>query len=332
LKNFPSGHVMNKTPEMFLSCDWGTSALRLRLVAAATETTIAGVSSGEGIAKVFAQWQQRQNEDRVSFYCAFLQQHIASLAGKTRISLQGLPVVVSGMASSAIGLVELPYKDAPFLLNGNDLMINRLQATSFFPHDVYLVSGVKTESDAMRGEETQLIGSLHSGDLTAEEQMVLLPGTHSKHVLVQGNKAVSFKTYMTGEFFDLLSQKSILSVSVEKEREGNDRKGFEEGITDSGKAGLLNTCFRVRTNQLFGRLNKEQNFRYLSGLLIGSELRELSSKSQLPVTVVGSERLLLSYAEALRLLFPGKEVRTIHESEATVKGHCQIFNRMKAPC
>ncbi len=65
----------------------------------------------------------------------------------------------------------------------------------------------------MRGEETQLIGCLKSGK---QDGFFIFPGTHSKHVEVEDGMVKDFKTYMTGEFFELLSQKSILLNSVEE--------------------------------------------------------------------------------------------------------------------
>lgn len=323
---------MNNTAEMFLSCDWGTSSFRLRLVSAATQEVIAEETSDAGIATVFSLWQQQSKADRVSFYLRFLQQTIVSLEQKLNHSLQQVPLIISGMASSTIGMMEIAYKESPFLLDGSDLKIEMLNATPSFPHDIYLISGVKTNDDVMRGEETQLIGSLQNKDLQVTEQIVILPGTHSKHVFVKGNQAVSFQTYMTGEFFDLLSQKSVLSFSVEKGSGFNDeenQKSFGEGVTDSKKHNLLHGSFLVRTAQLFGKFSKQQNFYYLSGLLIGTELREVTDKAGIPITLVGNGSLLSLYREAFRCLLPGKIINVVDGTDAVVRGHSQIFRRLK---
>lgn len=322
---------MTKPQELLLSCDWGTSSFRLRLVRIATETVVAEESNSVGIATLYGQWQKQPQQERLSFYLAFLQQQITLLEQKIRISLRHFPLILSGMASSTIGLVELRYKELPFSLEGTNLTVKKLNASPDFPHAVYLISGVKTDSDVMRGEETQLIGGVAEG-LESTEQLVVLPGTHSKHVLLKDNEVVSFHTYMTGEFFELLSQKSVLSVSLEKGGElqqGKNRQGFEKGITDSGQFSILHACFRVRTNQILGKLSKRQNFYYLSGLLIGAELRDLMQKAHFPITIIGNGLLVPMYTEAFRLLLPGKAIRTVNATEATIKGHLKIYTHLQ---
>src|SRR5258708_30558283 len=123
------------------------------------------------------------------------------------------------MASSNIGMNELRYKEIPFNVNEPGLVIKKMEAADEFKHSIVLISGVKTIDDAMRGEEKQLAGCV---DENAEgEQLFIFPGTHSKHVRVKDQFITGIKTYMTGEFFELLSKKSILSSSVER------GKGFD---------------------------------------------------------------------------------------------------------
>jgi 2-dehydro-3-deoxygalactonokinase len=45
---------------------------------------------------------------------------------KTGIDLIGVPVILSGMASSTIGMVDMPYKQIPIKLDGSDLEIKVL--------------------------------------------------------------------------------------------------------------------------------------------------------------------------------------------------------------
>ena len=322
---------MNQVSGSFLSCDWGTSFFRLRLVKTDMLLSVAEESSGLGIANVFKQWQQSAEENRLSFYLAVIQKHIVRLEQKLKTSLQHLPLIVSGMASSAIGMTEVAYKELPFWVDGSDAAVQKVEASGDFPHDVYLISGAKTESEVMRGEERQLIGCTSAAE--PEKQIVILPGTHSKHIAVKENKAVFFQTYMTGEFFELLSQKSILSVSVEEGRglqDERNRQGFEEGISDGRRFGLLHGCFRVRTNYLFQKMDRRQNYHYLSGLLIGAEVQALVHKAHLPVTLVSNEILMPYYVEALRLLLPDKGIKTEKADEAIVKGQFRIYSRLTA--
>src|SRR5690606_28749987 len=98
--------------------------------------------------------------------------------------------------------------------------------------------------------ETQLIGCFSSADQhRPEEQLFIFPGTHSKHVIVRKNKITGFKTYLTGELFNLLSEKSILSASVEKDEGLPNKiklKSFEKGVTESLTQNVLHHVFLVR--------------------------------------------------------------------------------------
>ena len=208
--------------EKFLSCDWGTSSFRLMLIEIAGARVIAEENSDHGIAKVFELWKQSgEPEDvRFFFYLNIIGQHIDALQKKLNSSLDGLPLVISGMACSTLGMIDLPYKELPFSTDGSDLITKLVEAGDNFKHDIIFISGAKTDSDAMRGEETQLVGCFPD----EQEQVFIFPGTHSKHVTVKNGKTVDIKTYMTGEFFELLSVKSILSASVEKTTDLNNEK------------------------------------------------------------------------------------------------------------
>ena len=87
--------------------------------------------------------------------------------------------------------------------------------TADFKRVTLLISGVKSDDDAMCGEETQLVGCRCEN--MAEKQLFLYPGMHAKHVLVRYGRAVSLKTYMTSESFALVPTKGILADPVTDE-------------------------------------------------------------------------------------------------------------------
>src|SRR5262245_12577368 len=101
------------------------------------------------------------------------------------------------MASSSIGMIEVPYKETQFKADGSDLKVKKIDRSKDFEHDTFIISGARTNNDVMRGEETQLAGCKDTGD---KKSLYIFPGTHSKHILVKKGIAVSFKTFMTGEF------------------------------------------------------------------------------------------------------------------------------------
>ena len=314
----------------FLSCDWGTSAFRLRLVEREPLKILAETSSREGNAATAERWRQAGQPpgQRAAFYRAILHQHLQELETTAKTSLAGVPVVVSGMASSTIGMRELPYKALPFATDGTDLLAETLPPTPDFAHPLLLVSGVRSADDVMRGEETQLVGCRFEN--TAEQQLFLHPGTHAKHVLVQHGQAIGLKTYLTGELFALLTTHSILAASVEaggQLHEGNHLYWFEHGVRTSRGTSLLHNAFGVRTNDLFKKAGKRENYFYLSGLLIGSECQELCAGHPTRIVLAGEPHLVTSYAAALRVLDMTDRcpVQTKTAAEVTLQGQLALL-------
>ena len=70
--------------EKFFSCDWGTTAFRLRLVEVAGLKIIAEESNQQGIAETYQRWKQsgRNEELRLTFYLNIIQQHIKLIEQK----------------------------------------------------------------------------------------------------------------------------------------------------------------------------------------------------------------------------------------------------------
>jgi len=67
-----------------------------------------------------------------------------------------------------------------------------------------IVPGYRSDAvaaDVMRGEETQLRGAVGLGVCNG---WVVLPGTHSKWVLLREGRVEQLPTYLTGELFALL--------------------------------------------------------------------------------------------------------------------------------
>jgi 2-dehydro-3-deoxygalactonokinase len=223
-------------------------------------------------------------------------------------------------------MIELPYKEIPFSIKEPDLNVKKIEPTDKFKHSTLIISGVKTIDDVMRGEETQLIGCLNEPD--KEKHLFIFPGTHSKHVIIKDQSIADIKTYMTGEFFELLSAKSILSSSLERgkglEEEAN-RKSFEEGVIAGSQSNLLHNSFLVRTNHLFKRLTKEENYYYLSGLIIGTELGELmTNNNSISLVASGEMQELYEIALKLRLKTDMNHFRIEDADQALIKGQLRI--------
>jgi 2-dehydro-3-deoxygalactonokinase len=310
--------MMNK----ILSCDWGITSFRLRLIDVDTAEVLHEVKSFEGVNAVHNNWLATKKSEivRLNFYRSFIQSQIE----KINADMSDVMIIISGMASSTIGMKELPYAQLPFELSGDNLNIEKFDADSFCKNEILLVSGLQTNVDVMRGEETSLLGCNINDDA-----LVIFPGTHSKHVVVKDKVAVNFKTYMTGEFFNLLSTQSLLAKSVSKNNEVYE-EAFKEGVIDGAANTVLNASFHVRTNQLFQKLSAEENYYYLSGLLIGNELSELSKSNQKNILLVCADNLLKQYGIALDVINNNQfEITIINADEALIKAHIKLYHHTK---
>lgn len=320
----------------FLSCDWGTSFLRLRLADAISFAIIAGENSPQGIKSVFALWREQALQDdelaRTSFYLQFIHDLIRKIETKLGVSLNGAPIIVSGMASSSIGMKELPYRQLPFATDGSDAITQYTEAGADLDHPVLLISGIRTNDDVMRGEETQLVGCMTYMQETEGKRLFIFPGTHSKHIIVNDKQVTGFKTYMTGEFFELLSQKSILHTGLETHHDMQDpehKKAFRQGVNDALHANLLQATFRARTNSLFNTLSKKENYSYLSGLLISTELQDIDSKGFRELCICAGGKLGAYYELASETLGL-HNIRILPEAwveQSAIRGQMKIFNQ-----
>lgn len=269
------------------------------------------ISSGQGTAVIYNEWKtwvEQQGVGREQFYFQKLQQHIGALSEKLSVSLSGLPVLISGMIGSSIGIKELPYASLPFLTDGSEAVVHEYAAAKDFGHPVWLISGICSEQDVMRGEETQMIGlaCMEPEACATGTSVCIFPGTHSKHIRVKDGAIIDFKTFMTGELFHIITHHSILKDSVDKlddaQWTGSENDAFCSGVRQSGESTLLHELFSIRVNHLFGRSAKRENFFQLSGLLIGTELRALLREDKLRIRLCSGSHVSALYQLALKAL------------------------------
>ena len=211
--------------------------------------------------------------------------------------------LISGMAGSRQGWQEAPYCPCPagFAELGQHLLWLQAERIALVPGLRCLGQDDMQTPDVMRGEEVQIFGALQlAGRHTAT---LVLPGTHSKWAQVEHGRVTRFSTFMTGEVYALLSQHSILGKTLDLNG-AFDEAAFLQGVDQSLTAGsLLHKLFAVRTLGLFERLPAAALPSYLSGLLIGEELRTQSaSADRAPVILIGSHALTSRYTLALQHL------------------------------
>jgi 2-dehydro-3-deoxygalactonokinase len=261
----------------FIGVDWGTSSFRLMTFD--TEGRVQyQVANSSGVAKLgragLAEFFKRQTAH-----------------------LGAAPTLMCGMVGSSLGWQEVPYLDCPIQITDFGQQLVRLNAD----FEAYLVPGLRSTEghlDVMRGEEVQVCGWWQSGqEYQRETCRLCLPGTHSKWVTTTNGQITSIETALTGELFQLASQYSVLVQGQQQWCE----QSFAKGVvaSQSGK-GILHSLFSVRANVVAGTDRADAAESYLSGLLIGTELREQAFAG--PIHLIGADSLLDRYRTAAGLI------------------------------
>jgi len=273
---------MNSPP--LVAVDWGSTNLRVKLVvdgrvAAQRETP-------DGI---------RSRGDR-SF-----ESILAAACGSWREEFPGIRVLMSGMIGSREGWCEAPYAAAPAGAEELSARLVPLASEAFGP--MVVVPGLRWDdpttglTDVMRGEETQLVGLMAA--LPSAGAAVCLPGTHSKWAVCRHGRIERFRTWMTGEVFEVLSRGTLISGSGGSADASS--PAFRRGLEISGVAGgLSHQLFLARTEMLAGRAASAELPSLVSGILIGHELREARVfAGDLPVVLFGDSPAAAAAAAAL---------------------------------
>ena len=196
-----------------------------------------------------------------------------------------LPVVMAGMVGSDAGWQTVPYLACP-------VSLQTLSAQLFeVAPQIWIVPGLNTPHNVMRGEETQLLGAMQ----LAPDTCYVLPGTHSKWVQVAEGALSGFTTAMTGELYHLLMQHSLIGRGLPSQHD--DDRAFEAGLQRGLESpALVNRLFEARARRVLGELDPGSVGDWLSGLLIGAEVEAMRSElSVSQVTLVGSESLCRRY-------------------------------------
>ena len=231
--------------------------------------------------------------------------------------------LLSGMVGSRQGWQEAAYCPCPAGFDELGQHLLWLQ-----PGRLAIVPGLSVQQhdglpyaqhDVMRGEEIQIFGALSLAGV--QDATVVLPGTHSKWAQVTQGRVTGFRSFMTGEVYALLSQHSILSRTLAADAPWHEASFSDAVLLAQRTPSVLSSIFATRTLALFGTLPTEQHASFLSGLLIGEELRAMQAQRHGPLLLVGSAALTPRYQCALRTL--GLSAQALGD-EATWAGHLAL--------
>ncbi len=238
--------------DTWIAVDWGTSSFRAYLIK--DDVVFDTIETNDGMKFV-----KDKNFENTFIY----------LIEKWLIKDKKIDVLASGMLGARQGWIEAPYEKAPCKLNNISyvspiLFDNRISLKIF--------SGISQNDppDVMRGEETQIAGFLTNNNNF--KGSICLPGTHSKWIKINKNSLEKFRTFMTGELFEIISKNSVLSYSMI-----SDNLDKAEILNSADKIMkkpelFANALFQLRADDL---LNTKGAIIYrsrLSGYLLAMEL------------------------------------------------------------
>ncbi|MBU3005570.1 2-dehydro-3-deoxygalactonokinase [Paraglaciecola arctica] len=275
--------------DSFVALDWGTTKLQ---------------------AYWFAQDGQVLGTKKYSAGIGHIERHqIEATVLDIKRRWQASIVYASGMIGSALGWEVVPYQTSPASLA--DLSAS-LVTSEISGMRCFLVPGLKCRSaydsaEVMRGEELEVFGWLGMPECRGGENLICLPGTHTKWVVTQDEHIQHFHTALSSELYDCLAKHSVLRGQLQ--HPSSPSNAFLNGVKDatSKGQGLTRLLFGVRAKQLMNDMEESDASSYCRGLLIGHELADAMSSNQPSnqdhsIPVIGNEFLAQLYISALEYL------------------------------
>ena len=236
----------------WIAVDWGTSTFRAYLV------------QNNEVSDVI------ETKDGMKFVKSHLfEQTLLTLIDRWLDNDKITEILASGMVGSKQGWEEAPYQKTPCNLKSLNYIRPSLKDNRI---SLKIFSGVCqiNQPDVMRGEETQIAGFLNENPNF--NGSICLPGTHSKWVEIKNNNIVKFKTFMTGELFEIISKNSVLIHSVKAEK--IDKMELLKSVDKILQKPELfsNALFQLRADDLINSKGPLIYKSRLSGYLLAIEL------------------------------------------------------------
>ncbi len=267
---------MEKLFDKWIAVDWGTSFFRAYLIE--NEEVLCTIKTNDGIKFV----------ENNQFEKTLVKSIEPWLDNKYKIE-----VLASGMIGSKQGWIEASYQKTPCNLNNVEFISPSVRDNRF---SIKIFSGISqiNNPDVMRGEETQIAGFLY--DNPNFSGSICLPGTHSKWVKIENGNIINFKTFMTGELFEIISKNSILihTVTSKKILKSELIKAVNEIFIKPEIFG--NALFQLRADDLINSRGSEIYKSKLSGYLLGLELLgSLEFWKKKDIVLIGNADLIQLY-------------------------------------
>ena len=298
--------------EKWIAVDWGTSTFRAYLV----QNNIVSDTI--------------ETKDGMKFVKSHLfEQTLLNLIDRWLDDDEITEILASRMVGSKQGWEESPYQQTPCNLKKLNYITPTLKDNRI---SLKIFSGVSQihQPDVMRGEETQIAGFLN--ETPNFNGSICLPGTHSKWVEIRNNNIIKFKTFMTGELFEIISKNSVLIHSVEAEK--IDKMELLKSVDKILQKPELfsNALFQLRADDLINSKGPTIYKSRLSGYLLAIELLgSVEFWENNDIVLIGNPDLTEMYQFVLNKKV--KSIKKFLSSDMVLKGLKNFknnFNKFKA--
>lgn len=200
-------------------------------------------------------------------------------------------IVASGMITSNLGIFEIPHVDSPLTIEklaelSQVVVLEEMHNIPcvFIPGMSNTVQGNRNnldsinDFDVMRGEEVESFGLIKQLDLEGKG-ILILPGSHTKFVIVDQNKTLSYcLSTLAGEVLMAIQNETILSESIDSQLINSiDKRYLLEGYNAAKTYGLTRSFYHVRLLQKFTELSQNKRANYYVGSVIYSDIQSLLS-------------------------------------------------------
>ncbi|MCC8025967.1 MAG: 2-dehydro-3-deoxygalactonokinase [Clostridium sp.] len=192
-------------------------------------------------------------------------------------------IYLSGMISSASGIIEIAHIDVPVNKDKLKSRIVTFFEDRFFHRNLEIIPGVKAKHlreiqvdeiperiSMMRGEEIEIFGVMAINPcLQTGKVILLMPGSHTHAVLVENGVIQDIISNITGELYEAIVKNTILGASVM----GNDEwKVSSQMVILGGKrvheSGLNQALYSLRVFDVFNLYSLNERRSYLEGVIM----------------------------------------------------------------
>jgi 2-dehydro-3-deoxygalactonokinase len=240
-------------------------------------------------------------------------------------------IIASGMITSEYGLCNLPHISLPAGLCELHASMHRAEFPEITSIPWYFIRGVRSVTDSidgtdvMRGEETELMGII---DLSKRDALYVLPGSHSKHISVDGEgRITAFRTMLSGELFAAVMQNTILRDAADFEHNAIVEEKLFFGYEYCLDHGVNESFFKTRIlKNLFGA-TKEECYSFLLGVALCDEVRAIGRAEENSVVLGGQKQFREALAAILKK-YTDKQTLTLTDdtvAASTAIGAVRIF-------